>query len=111
MFSELEAEQHYQLGASKQLIEASKPKVDVEDTDAILQILYRLPLTAFQDRVAAMPSRFDQDEFGAAKLLEPEIQDVAIPSRTLKTEEDVDAWLEEVGELLRTKIKKGPVIV
>ena len=110
-WQQLEAEQRYQLRASKQLIEASKPQVDVEDTEAILQTLDRLPLASLQDRLAAMPSRFDQIALKAAKLLEPEIQDVAIPSRTLKTEDDIDAWLEEVGELLKTKIQNGPVIV
>lgn len=110
-WQQLEEEQRYQLRREQQLIEASKPKVDVEDTDSILQTLDRLPLAAFQDRVAAMPSRFDQVALGAAKLLEPEIQDVALPSRTLKTEKDIDAWLQEVGEMLKTKIEKGPVIV
>lgn len=110
-WQQIEPEQRYQLRAEQHLVEANQPVIHVEDTSAILHTLDRLPLGTFRDRVAAMPGRFDAVALGAARLLEPEIQDVALPSRTLKTEEDIDAWLEEVGELLKTRIQNGPVIV
>jgi len=110
-WQQLEPEQRYQLRAAQHLVESSKPNVQVEDTGAILTTLDAMALGAFRDRVAAMPARFDQIGMGAAKLLEPEIQDVNLPSRTLKTDADVDAWLADVSDLLKTKIKNGPVIV
>jgi hypothetical protein len=110
-WQQLEPEQRYELRATQQLIEASVPKINVEDTASIVQTLDKVGLQQLHDRIAAMPSRFDQVLFGAAKMMEPEIQDVDLPSRTLKTEADVDAWLTESRAILLERIEKGPVIV
>lgn len=108
---QLEQEQRYELRAKQQLIASSVPEIAVEDTVAILNTLDSTSLQSLRDRIAAMPGRFDQVIFGAAKMMEPEVQDVSLPCRTLKSEADVDAWLEESRTILLEKIKKGPVIV
>ena len=46
-----------------------------------------------------------------AKSLEPETQTVDIPRRTLKSSEDVDAWVKDVHEQLKKALAKGPVII
>lgn len=107
----LEPEQRHQLRSTQHLVAADKPDVHVENTTAILTTLACCPLGPFRDRIAAMPSRFDQVLLGAAKLLEPSVQQVLLPSRTLKTEEDIDAWLDETGRLLKSKLGDGPVMV
>jgi hypothetical protein len=43
--------------------------------------------------------------------LEPATQVVELPHETLKTREDVKAWLEKVEETLMDKIQRGPVMV
>ena len=110
-WAELEQEQRYNLRLNQQLIEASKPEIHVESTDEILTTLDTISLSALKDRVAAMPSRFDQIILGAAKIMEPEIQEVKLPNQTLKTEVEVDSWLAKSKEILLEKLKKGPIIV
>jgi hypothetical protein len=107
----LEPEQRNQLRAQQQLLETSAPSISVEDTAAVLVTLDAHSIPSLRDRIAAMPGRFEQIAFGAAKLMEPQVQAVSLPGRTLKTEADVDAWLDESRALLLEKIRKGPVIV
>ena len=65
----------------------------------------------FSDRVAALPSRFDQIIAKAAEIIEPEAQFIKLPSRTVKTEEDIDEWVAEVQEKLKLALKKGPIVI
>lgn len=107
----LEPEQRYELRAKQQLTEAYIPPISVENTETILDTLCSNSIDAIQDRIAAMSSRFDNVIFGAAKMMEPEVQSVSLPVRTLKTEKDVEDWISEVKKILIDKIGKGPVIV
>jgi hypothetical protein len=45
------------------------------------------------------------------QLLEPELQKVSLPARTLKTQADVDDWLDQTRKLLMDKLSKGPILV
>lgn len=106
----LDSEQKNELRKDQELVEATKPKVNVETTDDVVTTLNELSLSAFKDRVIAMPTRFDRIALEAAKLMEPEIQQISLPSNTLKTEDDVDAWLQKVRQLLMDSLSNGPVI-
>ena len=59
----------------------------------------------------ALPERFRQVALAAARLLEPKTQRVSLSSGTLKTPEDVKAWLGEAETELLGKLKKGPVVI
>jgi hypothetical protein len=108
---QLEQEQRYELRAKQHLVEAATPKIEVESTGSVLNTLDSTSISSLHDRITAMPSRFDQITFAAAKLLEPEVSEISLPSRILKSEDDVENWLLESRALLVEKIKKGPVIV
>jgi hypothetical protein len=56
-----------------------------------------------------MPARFNQVLQGAAELLEPEVHFVGIPHRILKTEAEIDDWLNEIKAMLVAALEKGPV--
>ncbi|MEA2084647.1 MAG: hypothetical protein U9O82_10530 [Thermodesulfobacteriota bacterium] len=58
-----------------------------------------------------MPSRFDAVLVGAAELMEPEAQFVKLPSRTIKTKQDIDAWLNDAKNKIQKALKNGPVII
>ena len=110
-WKQLEPEQRNQLLSEQKLTLADQPKVAVQSTDEVLNTLDQCSLGMFADRVAALPSRFDNVAVSAAELCEPEIQFVSVPRRTLKTEADVDAWAEEVKDQLKTALEKGPISV
>jgi hypothetical protein len=110
-WKQLEPEQRNQLLSEQKLTLADQPKVAVQSTEEVLNTLDQCSLAMFADRVAALPSRFDNVAVSAAELCEPEIQFVSVPRRTLKTEADVDAWAEEVKDQLKTALEKGPISV
>ena len=84
---------------------------NVASTDEIVSTLQRITLSALSDRVAAMPSRFDAVLVGAAELMEPEAQFVKLPNRTIKTEQDIDTWLNDAKAEIKKALKNGPVII
>jgi len=110
-WQQLDPDQKFELRSSQHLLEADKPTINVDSIKSVLATLDQLPLAAFKDRVAAMPSRFDSLLLDAARMTEPEIQKVKLSSQVLKTTDDVDVWLAGTKEVLIEKLKKGPVII
>jgi len=110
-WQKLTPEQRYDVRARQQLVEAAVPQIAVDNTANLLSSLDRIAVSALCDRIDAMPARFDQVVLAAAKTLEPAVQEVSLPCRTLKSPEDVDAWLQESRHILLETIKKGPVVV
>lgn len=110
-WSKLEPEQRHSLLLPQNLTEATRPKIELGSQAEILQTLQQFTIGALADRVAALPSRFDNCLQEAAKLLEPKAHLIALPGATLKTPEDIDQWLSSVREKLTIALEKGPVIV
>ncbi len=110
-WQQLEPEQRYQLMSTQFLHDAARPKVAVQATSDVLTTLDNCALSMFSDRVAAMPARFDQVAQAAAELCEPEAQFVQVPRRTLKTDAEIDAWLEDVKQQLKAALEQGPVVI
>lgn len=110
-WQQLDPGQRLKLRTGQQLVEASIPEINVESTKSVLATLDNMSLSAFKDRVAAMPSRFDWLLLDAARMMEPEIQKIKLSSQVLKTGDDVDDWLVKAKEILIEKLKKGPVII
>ena len=110
-WKQLEPEQKNQLLAGQKLSNVHQPKVEVETTAQVLVTLRSLPLSQFSDQIAALPGRFNTVLEQAAELCEPKTQFISVPRRSLKTEEDVDAWAEEVKGQLKSALGNGPVVV
>lgn len=110
-WQQLEPEQRNQLLSEQKLTLADRPKVEVQNTEEVLSTLDVCALPMFNDRVAAMPSRFDNVAAGAAELCEPKAQFIQVPRRTLKTDEEIDAWLEDVKQQLKTALPNGPIVI
>jgi hypothetical protein len=110
-WQQLDPEQRNTLLAEQKLILADAPQINVASTDEIITTLGRITLSALSDRVAAIPSRFDTVLVGAAELMEPEAQFVKLPHRTIKTEPDIDAWLNDAKAEIQKALKSGPVII
>jgi hypothetical protein len=110
-WKQLEPEQRNELLSEQMLTEVSRPKINVETTEDILKTLNQFSLSMFADRVAAMAGRFENVALGAAEMCEPQAQFIQVPRRTLKTEVDVDTWLEDVKLQLKAALQYGPVII
>jgi hypothetical protein len=110
-WQKLEPEQRNPLLAKQLLTLASQPKIALASTDEIIETLETHSLSALTDRVAAMAGRFDRVLMDAVELMEPEVQFIRVPRRTLKTEEEIDIWLDEVKQQMMTGLKKGPLVV
>lgn len=81
------------------------------DDAAIIKALSERSLEVWAATTDALPERFRQVALAAARLLEPKTQSVSLKSGTLKTPEDVKAWLAETETELLGKLKKGPVVI
>jgi hypothetical protein len=108
---QLEPEQRNSLLADQKLALVHEPKVQVATTDEVLATVDHLSLSSFADRVAAIDSRFEAVAAAAAELCEPEIQFIALPRRTLKTDLEIDDWLAEVEQKLKVAVKDGPIVI
>ena len=110
-WQQLEPEQRNQLLSEQRLILSDRPTIAVQSSSDVVATLDRCSLSMFTDRVAALPGRFDNVAIGAAELCEPKIQFVNVPRRTLKTDDEIDAWAEEVKDQLKAALAKGPVSI
>jgi hypothetical protein len=77
----------------------------------ILQTLEARPLAEWQTLCDALPQRFAKALTAASKLLEPKAVWVQLPKATLKTEQEVEAWLDAARKAIVNQLKDGPVIV
>jgi len=84
---------------------------DIGASDQLLSALDRCPLQSWDDRTAALPMRFNKVRGLAVKAHMPRAQAIDLPRRTLQTEADVTDWLQEIEQLLKKNIGKGPIIL
>ncbi|MCH8474945.1 MAG: BREX system P-loop protein BrxC [Opitutales bacterium] len=110
-WSSLTPDEKHGILLPQNLTEATQPKVELSDQSAILQTLSGISVSALADRVAALPARFDQALQEAAKIKEPTAQVVYLQNATLKTEEEIDAWVEKTRGQLKKALNDGPIIV
>ena len=110
-WQQLEPEQRNSLLADQKLRLADAPQVALADTAEVLATVQRLPLGSFADRVAAIDSRFDAVLVAAAELMEPAAQFVKLPRRTIKSDEDIENWVQDAKQVIAEALEKGPVVL
>jgi hypothetical protein len=84
---------------------------DVSSDEALGRYLNARSIKATLTERDAIPGRIQQAIERAAKLLEPKVQVIAVERSTLRTKEDVDAWLDRQKETLIDGLTRGPVLV
>ncbi len=87
------------------------PEEDLSSDDALIECLDRQPLSARRAEAAAVPNRVQQALVEAARKLEPEIQTVHIDRSTIRSEDELNEWLEGQAANIRKALKKGPVLL
>lgn len=87
------------------------PDIQVGSAQELLDSLDAIPLDGWEDLIAALPVRVENARSMAVKKLEPQAVRITLPSRTLKTEADVDAYLAEIRKDMMKHIKGGKPII
>jgi hypothetical protein len=91
------------------LSEPVQPSVKADE--ALTAHLDSRSLSAARAETDAITGRVSQAIQRAAKQLEPKVQTVTLERSTLRTEADVDAWLERQKKRLLKAVKQGPVLI
>jgi len=110
-WQQLEPEQRSRLLMQQKLANADKPEVHVSTTEDVRKTLSAISLSAFADQVEALDGRFAKVLLASAEMMEPDLQSFRVPRHTLKSEADIEDWLEEVRKQLCARVKDGPIII
>ena len=108
-WKKLEADQQKQILAAEGI--DTLPVLAVGSEADLIRTLEQTSLPAWKTRSDALPQQFARAAMAAAKLLEPKTQRVHLTSGTLKTEQEVKAWLAGTEKDLLAKLKTGPVVI
>jgi hypothetical protein len=79
--------------------------------DELVTSLEQCPIARWHERRDALRGQLDRARTLVARTLEPQVQPVVIPRRLLRTEAELDLWLDEVRTAVRGKLGDGPVQV
>jgi hypothetical protein len=110
-WQQLEPHQKHSFLGVNMLLPKAKPVIIVESSNSILATLDKINLNAIKDRLAALPARTNVALQSAMAVFEPKAQIVQIPYRTIKSEADLEKWLQETKEQIMESLKKGPVVI
>lgn len=110
-WQQLTPEQRNDLLSAQRLTLADKPEFKLGSAEEVLDTLSKVRPDAFAESIVALTSRFDRVAVDAAQKMEPEAQVANLTQRTLKTEDDINAWLEETRDQLTKALENGPVII
>ena len=105
----LAPEQRDEIKGQSQLAPPEVP--DLSTDDRLLEALDILPLSGWRDQVGLVPARRDQAKQRAAQLLEPESVSIDPPPATLKTTEELEAYLEQLRGLVAAELDKQKTVV
>lgn len=113
---ELEQDPDWQRLASERQQELLKnanlavlPKVDLAGQAAVLDEIASTPIQTWNDRIAALPGRFEHVRKRAVSEMQPKVQHLSIKKPVLKTEAELMAWLAELELQIKAELQKGPV--
>ena len=108
-WKEFKADQRKQILADEGI--DALPALAVGTEADLIRTLEQAALPAWKTRTDALPEQYTRAAIAAAKLLEPKTQRVHLTSGTLKTEQEVKAWLAGTEKDLLAKLKTGPVVI
>ena len=77
----------------------------------VLESVERISLEAWSTRTAALPQLFAEARMQADKLVEPRTHHVKLGSATLRTPDEVRAWVAKIEQELLEQLKQGPIVV
>jgi len=87
------------------------PPLKVATEADVLEALDATPLPEWENKTAALSERVTRALFEAEKRLEPTARRVSLPTASLKTVADVDAYLEKARALILEHVNAGVPVV
>ena len=87
------------------------PSLAVGTEADLIRSLEQTSLPAWKMKTDALPQQFARVAMAAAKLLEPKAQQVHLSSGTLRTEQEIKAWLISAEKDLLAKLANGPLVI
>jgi len=90
-------------------LNAVQPPPAVGTLQDLLGALTQCTPQRWGERQDALGGKLQQALAACAKKLEPTVQPYAIPARMVRTEPELNAWLDEVRQAVLAKLNAGPV--
>lgn len=87
------------------------PKPTIGTDEGLLKQLEAKPLSVVRTEIDAIAGRVQHAIERAAKMLEPKVQTISVERATLRSESDVNEWLDRQKARLVEAVKQGPVLV
>ena len=86
--------------------------VTTKTEDALLSELDSQPLSTWENQIEALTGRFEKARTEAARILEPEIVQVAPKTATIKTRDDLDKYVADLRKEIEQILDQGnPVVI
>ncbi len=85
------------------------PSIKVGTEAEVIASLEGMSLEMWQARCDALPQRFQKAQRDAAKMIEPKVVYITLPSATIHNDGELEAWLAKVKQELQQRLKDGPV--
>lgn len=87
------------------------PVPEVGSTAALLAALDHTSLDSWKDRLGFVAPRVEAAQVKVAQLLEPASVPVRLPTTTIKTEQDLDAYLEAVRNAVQPHLHANQIVI
>lgn len=84
---------------------------DVATDDQLLAALDSVSLAAWRERRQALPAKAAAARGAAAKLLQPKSVEVKAPHATLRTADEVEAYLANLCQILMGHVDSGETVI
>ncbi len=108
-FNKLSPEQKHAILSKNQLLHQTEIKK--LEPQALLNHLNKLSLDTWQTKIAALSGQFQSALDEAIKLSAPKAEVYNLPKKTLNSEADIDAYVEEVKTEMKEIIRKAGSII
>lgn len=108
-FEKLSPEVKHGILARNQIL--AKPELKDHDASSLRNSLSKTSLDAWQTKISALGSQFDNAVAEAVKLLEPKAESYSLPRKTLTSSADIDAYIKGLQQELEEMLKSAKSII
>lgn len=108
-FNRLTPEQKHAILLNNQILK--KPNIIDHDATSLRNSLSKTSLDAWQTKISALSSQFDNALAEAVKLLEPKAESYHLPRKTISTSLEIESYLKDLKKELEHLLKSAKSII